>query len=528
MPAKTTIGEAVTNDNGIPEQSAWRSAAPSPAMIEESARAHVAAIVEFIDKVAGVERYEGFERELIKRLFAVGRLMTALFLCSSQERTETSSAVVRGRCRYRRQPPKARLLGTFFGKVRYWRSYMHQVNGGGGGYYPVDDRLGLTADGFSFGLLGRAVELATKMSYAAAAVVMKSFVGWSPSTKTIEEATLGLGRHTAAWFEQAPPPEDDGDVLIVQIDSKATPTATEDELKKRRGPRRPNPFPNSKRHRGRHCRKQRGSKKRRKKGDKSKNGKMTTVVTMYTLRKTTDADGKPALLGPINQWHYASYAPKRHAFAIARREADKRGFQDDSGKTIQVLTDGDEDLERLTTEFFPKAIHTNDIIHCIEYIWKAGACLYKEGSVQLTRWVEARKKQIYSGQVWEMLEVMNDASRRVRSRRRCEHYGKLLDYLIARAPRMNYAELAAADLELATGAVEGAVRYIVSQRFDEGGMRWIRERAEALLQLRCIQINGDWEQFLDFAHKSTLAETRHHATLLRDKPEQLPTWGIAA
>jgi len=30
----------------------------------------------------------------------------------------------------------------------------------------------------------------------------------------IEEATLGLGRHTAAWFEQAPPPDDDGEVLI--------------------------------------------------------------------------------------------------------------------------------------------------------------------------------------------------------------------------------------------------------------------------------------------------------------------------
>jgi hypothetical protein len=32
-------------------------------------------------------------------------------------------------------------------------------------------------------------------------------------------------------------PEDDGEVLILEIDGKAAPTATEQELKRRRGPR---------------------------------------------------------------------------------------------------------------------------------------------------------------------------------------------------------------------------------------------------------------------------------------------------
>ena len=66
------------------------------------------------------------------------------------------------------------------------------------------------------GILGRAVRLATKMSYAAAARVMVSFLDWSPSTKTIEEATLGLGRFTAEWVEHRPPPEGDGEVLVIR------------------------------------------------------------------------------------------------------------------------------------------------------------------------------------------------------------------------------------------------------------------------------------------------------------------------
>ena len=42
-----------------------------------------------------------------------------------------------------------------------------------------------------------------------------------------------------------------------------------------------------------------------------------------------------------------------------------------------------------------------------------------------------------------------------------------------------------------TGTVEGVVNYVIAKRFDSGGMRWIKERAEHLLQLRCIEVNGD-------------------------------------
>ena len=37
-------------------------------------------------------------------------------------------------------------------------------------------------------------------------------------------------------------------------------------------------------------------------------------------------------------------------------------------------------------------------------------------------------------------------------------------------------------------------------RCDHGGMLWIKERAEAILQLRCIDINGDCEAFVDYVH----------------------------
>ena len=45
------------------------------------------------------------------------------------------------------------------------------------------------------------------------------------------------------------------------------------------------------------------------------------------------------------------------------------------------------------------------------------------------------------------------------------------------------------------GQVEGAVRHVVGERLDCAGMRWTPERAEALLHLRCLEINGAWDKF---------------------------------
>lgn len=434
-----------------------------------------------------------------------------------------------GRETYRRQPPKDRLLGTFFGKVRYWRTYLEQTNGRRGGFFPVDAELGLSADGFTMGILGRAVQLATRMSFAAATVVLSRFVGWSPSHKTIEKATLGLGHYTSEWVEQRPAPPDDGEVLVVQFDSKATPTVRKQELERRRGERRPNPYPDSPRHRGRSRRLERGSKPRRKKGDRSKNGKMTTIVVMYTLRRGVGPDGELILKGPINRWQYASYAPKRHAFAIARREADKRGFHATSDKRVQIMTDGDEDLQRYANEFFPEARHSLDVIHVVEYLWKAGACLHREGSHALRGWVEEQKERLYGGKAKAIVRSLRASKPHALTDRKRERLDQIINYLDKRIQMMDYADLEREDLELSSGVVEGAVRYIVAQRFDEGGMRWIKERAEALLQLRCIELNGDWNAFMSFVNKKiTLKQrqSRRQIRLLRSAPEPLPTLGI--
>lgn len=468
-----------------------------------------------------------FEKELILEVFELGQLFISLFLRMREAQSRASH--IKPERDYKWQKPKARELGTFFGKVRYWRSYVYGVKAGGG-YYPADVELGLTGDGFSMLVQSYATRLATKMSYAQATVVLSLFLRWSPAQKSVEDMVLGLGRHTAAWFEAMPVPENEGEVLVIQVDSKANPTATEEELTKRRGKRSVNIHPGSQRHRGKAARQRRGSKKRRKKGDKAKNGKMATIVTMYTLKQSEDG----TLEGPLNKKVYASYAPKRHAVAIARREANKRGFEPESGKLVQIVTDGDNDLARYIEELFPEAAHTIDVYHVTEYLWEAGRVLYKEGSQELDQWVEAQKEALYDGRAAEIVEEIDKRlallpKRDPGMKSRRESLQKVRNYLDKRLTKMDYKRLREQDLEISSGAVEGAVNYVIAKRFDSGGMRWIKERAEALLQLRCIEVNDDWDDFIAFVHDRTQEQTlrtRKIISLKCQKPAPLPTYGL--
>lgn len=472
--------------------------------------------------------FKSFETALIPMVFAMGRTLVMLFLAAAEDRVarRTPERMRRTGRRFRKVEAKDRSLECWFGVVRYWRTYMAEVaDKDRRGFHPLDLALGLTKDRFSMLLLSICVRLATKMSFEQARSTTQWFLPTVPSTEVIEQGALGFGRFTAEWFDRRPAPDGDGEVLVVLVDSKCVPTATERELKKRRGKRRKAMVPNSQRHRGRQRRRRWNPKRRRKKGDKSKNGKMATLVVMYTLKRQG-----PYLVGPVNRWVYGSFAPKKHAFIIARREANKRGFTPESGKQVQLLTDGDDDLAVYAKTYFPEAMHTLDVMHVVEKLWEAGGCLHSEGSEALEQWVNKQKTRLYGGQVGAIIGEL------VRHRRAVPKTGpgnkgkrKRLDdiirYLNKRTHMMNYDELVADDLEISTGQIEGAVKYVLALRCDHGGMRWIKERAEAILQLRCIDINGDWDGFVDYVHDSVRREAtkqRQPVRIQQKAPCSLP------
>jgi hypothetical protein len=520
---------------------------PSTEALLQRVRSAVDDAVAFVHERAseqGPVAFMSVERELVQLVLAVGRALVVLFLALREKQVAHDGRVEGLSGTFRPAPPIARNLTTWFGTVRYWRQYMREEGEVRGrrrrGFHPLDRALGLLSDRLSFNVLSVAVRLATKLSFAEARTTMMMFIPQAPSTEVIEQSALGFGRHTADWFEEAPPPDrdgPDGEVLVVMADGKGAPTATETELKRRRGKRRKKKLPtSSKRHRGRERRRRHPKKPRRKKGDKSKNARMATLVLMYTLRREGDR-----LVGPLNVWTYASFAPKAHAFGIAAREARKRGFAPEdcepgSGKLVQFLSDGDNDLERLASTYLPHARQTIDCMHVVERLWTVGACFFAEGSAELKAWVEAQKTRLYRGRAYLVVRELRERLERVPrtgpgNKGRRERLEDNASYIEKRLERMNYHELLALDLEISTGPIEGAVKNVIGKRCDHGGMRWIRERVEVVVQLRCIELNGDWDRFVEFVHRRLWAESLvDHARqrLQRSTPAPLPDLQEAA
>ncbi|MEP6464364.1 MAG: ISKra4 family transposase, partial [Frankiaceae bacterium] len=87
-------------------------------------------------------------------------------------------------------------------------------------------------------------------------------------------------------------------------------------------------------------------------------------------------------------------------------------------------------------------------------------------------------------------------------------------YLTNKHPYLDYPTALQAGWPIATGVIEGACRHLVKDRMDLTGARWGLDGAEAILKLRAIRSNGDWDEYWPFhlaqehqrVHKSRYAD----------------------
>ena len=72
---------------------------------------------------------------------------------------------------------------------------------------------------------------------------------------------------------------------------------------------------------------------------------------------------------------------------------------------------------------------------------------------------------------------------------------RLLQYFQDNQQRLAYDRASKHHLPIGSGAVESAARHIVQQRLKQSGMRWSDPGAQAILNLRALHRNGDFEQY---------------------------------
>ncbi|MBM3222174.1 MAG: ISKra4 family transposase [Candidatus Rokubacteria bacterium] len=429
------------------------------------------------------------ERELWTALLRLGRAVMALFLARHAARPRPATYMHES-ARFVLDPETRRRseIGTRFGKVPFARAIGRPIGGRGCTDLPIDRELGLCS-GFSLGTVTAVVQLCALMAFGTARRLFSEFHEWAPSTRTTLRMVDAVGGEARGFLDADAVPDDDGEVLVIQVDGRGAPMISSTEHARRR---RPKQRTKGTGRRARRLRRREHPRPRRKKGDKSKNAKIAFVGVIYTLRST-----RHGWEGPINKRLIATFESHDALFRWLVGHAERRGY---GRKRCFFLADGSDHIWRGQQKYFPKAVPCIDWYHVAEKLWEAGGCLHREGSAALREWVRNEQGKLRHGKVAELLDDLAVAHNAIPktgpgNKGRRQRLLKIIEYLAAHEHRMPYAALRREDLDIGTGAVEGAVRNLVGLRLDGPGMRWGRDRAEMILRLRCIVLNGQWDAF---------------------------------
>lgn len=434
------------------------------------------------------------EAALLVRLPALGCALVTLWLALRLP-TEVPATMTHGQASYRFKELRQHVARTRFGEVLWLRPLYERLHGRGPATLaPMDREVGLAAGRMTLGVHLMAGYLAAKFAFDEVVEVLGRFGEYVPSKRAILGIVDGLGPFAARLLANMPTPDDDGEILVIQNDDKGAPMLGSAEHARRCKPHKKG------RSRKKGARTQRRAKRnarpraRRPKGvkSKSKNARMAKVFVIYTLRRNRDG----TLEGPINKRVIATFGSRHQAFTTALREAVKRGY---GKKPTYFLADGSRAIWAMQQKFFPLATPCVDWYHVCEYLWLAGGTVFRTaGSPELATWVHARKHELLAGRVDAMLQAMEALRGQIGksgpgTKGRRERLAKAIGYLKGHRDRLRYRELARMDMDFATGAVEGAVNHVVGRRLDGSMMRWTMARAEHVLALRCVVVNGLWD-----------------------------------
>jgi hypothetical protein len=169
---------------------------------------------------------------------------------------------------------------------------------------------------------------------------------------------------------------------------------------------------------------------------------------------------------------------------------------------VALIMDGEKKLWEMGAETVEPENYVEilDIIHAASYIWEVVEALNPDHTIKET--VPIVKKYmgyVLNGQVTKAIRGFRFmATHRKITGTKLDLIKRSCGYLENNAHRMRYNEYLAAGYPIGSGIIEGACRHIIVDRMEESGMRWVMAGAKAMLGLRCISINGDWDQFMEF------------------------------
>jgi hypothetical protein len=439
------------------------------------------------------ERIDTVEREVFRQLLGLGHTLLAAFVAVSGDGDIGSEADTPEGRTVRRLPERHdRRYVSIFGELIIGRVAYGTREGQKIERVPLDERLALPEGDFSYVLEDWGQRLGLKGSFAEAGQSLEMLLGLRVGVRALEQMNRVVAGHARSFQDalEPPPPGEEGPLMVVTADGKGVPM---------RRPEEDGPKPHH----------------RRTKGEKANKKQMACVGAVYSIkpfvRKSED------IIDEVLRDEKARERPEpqhKHVWAEMTREVEgqppvtaKEGLfchlADELAarnlghdRPVVCLMDGERALWDAQAVYFPEAVGILDLFHVLERLWAVAHCFHKEGSDEAKEFVEQRLRDLLQGRVGY---VIGGLRRRLKaeelSGQRRKVIRSALEYLGNNKAHMRYDEYLAAGYPIGSGVAEGACRHLVKDRMEQTGMRWTVEGAQAMLHVRALYLNEQWEEF---------------------------------
>lgn len=409
-----------------------------------------------------------------------------------------------------------RTLICVFGKITIKR--LGYSARGYSSLFPKDAILNLPTDMYSHGIRKLVAEEAAKTPFSEVVNLVKRVTGVSLPKKAVEMLTKKASIDFDAFYEQEKLQEISKSqqlpLLILTTDGKGIVMRKEDLREATRKKAETT---------------QHKLQKRKSKGEKSNAKRMATVASVYRIDRFIRTPEQ--ILGEMRATEFVNVRPRpmqKRVWASIEKISEKvtvdlfdEALHRDPNKEKKwvCLVDGDpKQLKRIQAVAKKKGVHITiimDIIHVIEYLWKAARVLHEESSPQAEQWVTERLLAILQGKTAQVAAgIRRSATLRKISKTARLPIDKCSNYLLKNKLYLQYHLYLKEGFPIATGIIEGACRHLIKDRMDVTGARWSLEGAEAIVKLRSLRSSGDFEDYWQFHEEQEYI--RNHQTLYID------------
>jgi hypothetical protein len=176
---------------------------------------------------------------------------------------------------------------------------------------------------------------------------------------------------------------------------------------------------------------------------------------------------------------------KRVTVEVQRRGEDLRRMQ------VVFLADGANWIwDRFAEMAPPNSIFILDFYHACEHVSDLCKQLYGEQTGEYWKHFKRWKATLWAGKVQKFLQELHEIRDRAEHRAYRDFIQGQIDYFNENKERMKYDTHRASRLPIGSGTIESACKNVIGGRMKQGGMTWSEMGADGMLQIRSSIASG--------------------------------------